>query len=286
VARSINGYQLLLDHGTAPSSRFTATQRRELERLKAVGVVETQRRAGGVAVVVRNREAFVGWIRNQFPAGLAEAARSAPVQGEDRRTHGVRVLRDSKTIAGTGLQALTIRLAAAMPDGWDAVAVLIDDTIAPVRAPWANDAPVIALAENRTFFHRIDLAALGADAVVACEGRISSRLLRWCDAQHGARFLHCPDYDYVGLDEYRRALAALGDRVALHVPPRFVELLHRHGKRQLITSQAALSGTVRSFVATRHDDDALQRVFAAIRDTVSGLEQEALLLPFDATPTA
>lgn len=278
TSRGGNGFRLLVDVGAARLRMFGVRDRRELEQLRRGGFVAFEKRAGTNIVAVINRPGFEAWIAHRFPAGIEAAAAGDGAGVEDRRIRGVRVRRDSKAYTGTGMQALLIRLASGVPGAWHAVATFVDDLAPPVRAPWPEDEPVVALAENRTFFHRADLGTLGADAMVAYEGRMSDRVLRWCEAQAGARLLLCPDYDYVGLDEYRRVKAALGERVSLFVPGDFEGLIQRYGKRPLVESQGRLAASVGAFVAGSPTDSALARVFQTIVATSMGLEQEALLI--------
>ena len=277
IRGAAQGFRTLLDAGVAPMRLFGVRQRKHLEQLVAGGFVEVRRSGGGQAVSVLNRPGLEAWLSHHFPAGL-DAGSADGEATDDRRTRGVRVYRDSKAFAGTGLHSLQIRLAGEGSAPWDAVAVFLDDGAAPCRVAWPMSAPVVGLAENRTFFQRADLSALRVDALVAYDGRLSDRLLRWCSAQSGCTFVLMPDYDYVGLDDYRRASDVLGPAVSLFVPAVLEDLMGRFGKRDLVAIQGQLADAVALFVASRPADAALQRVHRAIRSLALGLEQEALLI--------
>jgi len=106
-------------------------------------------------------------------------------------------------------------------------------------------------------------------------GRLSSRALNWLasDVMSGALFLHCGDYDPVGLDEFLRLYSRVGDRVDLHVPESIDELFARYGKRALLRDSAPILARLRC-----EAHPIVSRLAQLMDTTGCGLEQEALLL--------
>jgi hypothetical protein len=85
-----------------------------------------------------------------------------------------------------------------------------------------------------------------------------------------------PDYDPVGLSEFGRVHASLGQRSRLHLPSDLDARFERFSNRDLLkklNSQAMLAQLRRSELPD------VQRVVGLIDRHNAGLEQEALLIP-------
>jgi hypothetical protein len=89
------------------------------------------------------------------------------------------------------------------------------------------------------------------------------------------KLIHLPDYDPVGLSEFGRLRARLGQRVALHLPADLETRFERFSNRALLkkaNSQAMLAQLRRS------EMPAIRQVVELIDRYNAGLEQEALLV--------
>jgi hypothetical protein len=62
------------------------------------------------------------------------------------------------------------------------------------------------------------------------------------------RFIHCGDYDPVGLDEFLRLKTAVKDRAHLHVPPDLDRSVREHGRPGLLADSTAVLGRLRQAV--------------------------------------
>jgi hypothetical protein len=116
------------------------------------------------------------------------------------------------------------------------------------------------------------------DAVIYGYGRISGRVLDWIAHTAGSDFslLHLPDYDPVGLSEFGRVHARLGERASLYLPPDLDARFGRFSNKDLLkklNSQAMLAQLRRSELP------AIRQVIELIDRYNAGLEQEALLIP-------
>jgi len=89
----------------------------------------------------------------------------------------------------------------------------------------------------------------------------------------GARIVHFPDYDPVGMDEYLRFKQACPERTELFRPPSLKDLFPRYGKAQLLHDNKAILARLRK----SHDSDV--RYVVGLMDRFGvGLEQEVLLI--------
>jgi hypothetical protein len=133
----------------------------------------------------------------------------------------------------------------------------------------------VAIVENLEAFLHFERLSLKAAVALYAGGRLSRRVLDWLasDSMSRCTFIHCGDYDPVGLDEYLRLRTRLDDRVTLHVPDNLTELFERYGKRELLRDSEAILARL------RHGSDRAVRTIVNLMDTSGcGLEQEALLL--------
>jgi hypothetical protein len=87
-------------------------------------------------------------------------------------------------------------------------------------------------------------------------------------------FLHCGDYDPVGLDEYLREKQVLGERVTLYLPPQLERLTRKYGRPELLADSMSVLERLRG-----SDDESIKKVIDIFNVTGCGLEQEVLLIP-------
>jgi Protein of unknown function C-terminus (DUF2399) len=133
------------------------------------------------------------------------------------------------------------------------------------------------LVENPAIFAAAERLNVKMDAVIYGYGRISSRVLDWIARTAGSDFnlLHLPDYDAVGLSEFGRIHARLGERASLYLPPDLDARFERFSNGDLLkklNSQAMLAQLRRSELpAVRHVVELIDRYNV-------GLEQEVLLI--------
>jgi len=270
---------LLLADGRLPASGLGTRHRRTLQPLFDAAVLEEVRRGGGRRIEVRERAALERFVAKRYPAGLDGTldadlpARSAAVAG----------LRDAKRARATDAEPLLLKgfgsahlrhgpavlEVAAWTRRAGLAAVRLDDTQA-----WGFTGS-LAVVENLEVFLHVERLALDCDLALYAGGRLSRRVLRWLASppMAGCRYLHCGDYDPVGLDEYLRLAAACPGRTCLHLPEGLEALLATYGKPELLRASPAVLARLR-----RHPDPDVAQVIALLDRHGVGLEQEILLL--------
>jgi hypothetical protein len=143
-----------------------------------------------------------------------------------------------------------------------------------------------ALIENLECFLNAEVFLGEAWVVLNSAGRISDRLIACLrnSSFSAPPLLHAPDYDPVGLSDYLRLRAALGDRVELWVPHDLELRFATFGNRELITGKPRNRSLLEQLSTTRWPCEASSRVFRLIKETGSGLEQESLLIGLGTRP--
>lgn len=279
---------LLVSQHRIPRSQVSAGGMRTLRPLFAGGILDVERSGGGEVVVVRDAAAFETWLLKRFP--FLDSQVTTPA-GADR-ANAVALCRDSKA-TGEGVAQGVLHLRA-----WGAPSITfcVDGREIPVAELTAshgiaacllgsesvidvNNAKVL-LVENLECFLRAE--ALISDTFLAlnASGRIPDRLIN-CLARSrlgNQPLLHFPDYDPVGLSDYLRLKVKLGDRVVLYVPDDLEERFKRFGNRKLISDKPKNRILLEQLDRCSWPCDASERVFKLIKESGSGLEQEALLL--------
>lgn len=242
------------------------------------GVVAEEKSGAGRRLVVCNPEAVRLFFVGRYPD--AELFADAP-----SRVVGVARFRDSKVLANDAAEIVCTR-------GWKNGTLLRNDgAVDVVRATQEHGVFAFslttvcpyslrgscALVENPVVFALIERLSLPSELVVLGRGRISTRLLDWLAEMTSEDFklIHLPDYDSVGLNEFARLRARLGERVTLHVPADLADQFARFSKRSLL--EAGNNQTVLRYL--RQSQDPQIRAVLQLIDTYNaGLEQEALLL--------
>ena len=267
----------LINNGALPASRCGKAFSKLLAPLIESDVLHWKRSGGGRQLFVADTRALLEFCRQTFPeVPLAETAES--------RVIGVGRFRDSKAMANTADEIISIRAwrestllkcgesvgAAAATAGHGVFSFLL----APDHLYRLHGRCV--LVENPVLFAAAERLNLDLDAVIYGSGRISSRVLDWlATSDSDFTLLHLPDYDPVGLSEFKRLHARLGTQVELYLPPDLEARFERFSNRDLlkkVNSQAMLAQLRRSELPS------VRRVVELIDRHNAGLEQEALLL--------
>lgn len=99
---------------------------------------------------------------------------------------------------------------------------------------WHTDAP-LWLIENQALFERTDWLPPGpAVTLLYYNGQLSDLLVRWLAARpRGSRLIHFPDYDGIGLANFARLHAQLGDACHFWLMPGWADSLQRYGSHAL-----------------------------------------------------
>lgn len=99
---------------------------------------------------------------------------------------------------------------------------------------WSTDGE-LWLVENQALFDRTDWLPNNTSATIAYYGgQLNGHLLHWLAKQsRAAKVVHFPDYDGVGLANFARLYAALGDQCQFWLMPDWPLRLERYGSVQL-----------------------------------------------------
>lgn len=272
----------LLESGSIPASKLSRTAIRTLGPLFRTGVLREERAGRGVRIVVADDAALRAWITRKFPSGLTPdlstlSPRAASLARYANSKRGESL--DAEPVLLRGFRGATLTCGsdvlplADLTSRFDVASVLLRDD-----RPWRTSGTIAVVENLEAFLHVERIAPLVGVALFAA-GRLSGRAITWLAAQDGADVLHMGDYDPVGLDEYLRLRAALGDRVRLFVPDGFEILVRRFGCAALLADSRALLDGVR----VRADRE-VARVLEVLDRHGCGLEQEALMIAADDGP--
>lgn len=266
----------LQDAGSIVRSSLSNRMRERLQMLFHYDMLRDVKEGGGWRVVLRDREALENWIRNEYPSGLTGSDADLT-----HRTLAVANYRDSKRnsylrerpmhMRGFGDATLT-RNGTTLPIAEltrtaDVVGITINQD-----APWRITGS-LALVENVEVFMQVERILPTIDAALLNAGRIDQRALDWLASQPDVRVMHVGDYDPVGLSEYLRVRAAIGDRAQLHIPTDLEERVIQYGQRLLLEKSSDLYQDIRRSV-----DPSVARVVAILDRHGRALEHEALLI--------
>jgi hypothetical protein len=266
----------LMADGHIPRSQLSGRSLRELGSLFDAGVLAQARSGGGLVVDVRDPPTLAAFYKKRYPAG------DRTMEGPPRAL-AVGMLRNAKRADRTDLEPVLIRAfaAAEATRGGERINLLAETvrsgcccvTLEPGRY-WALSG-VLAIVENLECFLHFERMNVAADVALYAKGRLSRLAFQWLGSPELAacRFIHCGDYDPVGLDEFLRLKNAVGDRASLHVPPDLARLVREHGRPGLLADSAAVLGRLRL-----SGDPDVRTVVQILDETGCGLEQEALLL--------
>lgn len=244
-----------------PVSAFTPAQRRALERFgQQTGAVQFLARGSGGSYRISNPTVFALHLRTLSPEAFVspcQASQDAEPASHDAgpashgadlpsRAHNIGHRRDSK--AGRHAHdAGYVLLKATGPLDWHAptrnlhlplAAHTRDFGAACLRITpdddWHTDAP-LWLIENQALFDRTDWLPPGpAVTLLYYNGQLSDLLVRWLAARpRGSRLIHFPDYDGIGLANFARLHAQLGDACHFWLMPGWADSLQRYGSHAL-----------------------------------------------------
>lgn len=281
--------QSLLQSERVPKGKFSATTLRLLLPLRESKViVESYSGRGSVLEVVRP-DLYRQWMERRFPflGGWVSSESGAT------RAEAIAARRSSKAgRAGVAQSILHLRI---NPMLEQTIKVTVDGRDFPVielceahglastlindGSKLSFDGTTVLIVENLECFLRFEQIHPSANLAIFGNGRLSERIIdRLADSGGTSDFVHLPDYDPVGLVEYKRLRGRLGARVRLYVPENLDKLFAELSDAGLLRSKPRNQETLSFLVESELPCDASRRVLSVIRRYGAGLEQEALLL--------
>jgi hypothetical protein len=270
--------RLLIASRSIPRSACSASLLTVLQPLLQAGVLQEERAAAGRRLVVCDTGTLNDFLRSRFPDATTEEAALS-------RMIGVARYRNSKALASDTPEIAVIRAwqDTSLDKGGrvcDAVNATAQHGVFSFLLRPGPDYQLhgpCALVENPAVFVCFERLGLDVGLIIHGRGRASQQLIKWLANQVARDFslLHLPDYDPIGMDEFKRLRFHLKDRVRLHVPVNLENAFTQFSKRSLLDKKhsRALLSRLRS---SRLPE--IQRVVALIDRHNGGLEQEALLV--------
>lgn len=274
----------LHDKEALPASQFSAAQRIALDRFaRQTGAVSCQRQGRGDVYRVSDPHLFDTHLAALSPQVDIGASENLPL-----RARHIAHARDSKArshqhdchyplLKAVGDKVLWRHdeLGAELPLGqltrdFGAASLRIEPGDA-----WHTDQP-LWLVENQALFDRTDWLPDGTAAtLIYYGGQLDGRLLAWLARRpRASRVVLFPDYDGVGLANFARLHALLGNACECWLMPGWRSKLARYGSQQLWRD------TFRDFThAVSQLPDYLGPLSDQMRRSGLALEQEAVWLP-------
>ncbi len=270
--------------GSVPASQFTPAQRNALDRFaRQTGAVICQRQGRGDVYSVGNQAVFYTHLVELSPQVEPSVAEQLPL-----RSQHIALARNSKARNHQHISHYPLLKAMGESVTWQdgkrgselALGALTRDfgaatlCIQPEDA-WHTD-QALWLIENQALFDRTDWLPEGTCATLLYYGgQLDGRLVSWL-AQHqrASRVILFPDYDGVGLANFTRLHAMLGDTCECWLMPHWETKLARYGSNQLWRD------TLRHFTSAVDQLPAHTRDLAVQMQRLGlALEQEAVWLP-------
>lgn len=283
----------LLRGKRASASQLSPQMSRRLRPLFDATILDREISGRGEIVVVRDITALERWIAREYPA----AGGRWQVAESHARARAIALRRSSKSGTHGVVRGILHLRSPADP----LLDIAIDGADLPVgpltrrhglAATLINDASRLqtetrlALIENLELFLQAESVLPDRPLMLHSAGAISDRLIG-CLARSSfpSPLLHLPDYDPVGLRDYLRLRQMLGDRVSLFVPTDLEERFDQFGDRDLLTKKPRNRSLLAKLAHVTWPCPESARVFALVKSTGCGLEQECLLLePAEAAP--
>jgi hypothetical protein len=273
--------QRLAQEGRVPRSQFSARSLRDLQSLFDSGALRQARSGGGLVVEVKDAETLSAFYRKRYPSEGKEIA-GPP------RARAVGMLRNAKRVGRTNMEPVLVRALSSAVCSRNGVQSDLQAATNQTGAAcliletgrfWTL-AGHVAIVENLECFLHFEQMGVPADLALYAAGRLSDLAFEWIGSPElsQCRFIHCGDYDPVGLDEFLRLKATVGDRARLHVPDNLHDLVAKYGRPDLLRDSQAVLKRLRG-----GSDPDVATVVRMLDETGYGLEQEALLLTAGST---
>lgn len=265
------------------ASQFTERQRIALNSFgRQTGAIQIQRQGRGDVFKVLNPALFTTHLQALSPGVMVPDDKHLPARaqhianardskaGAHRHTHCYVLLK----AIGQGVvwqeadRSIKLPLSEATADfGVASIAIAENDA-------WSTSYP-LWLIENQALFDRTDWLLPDTKATLLYYGgHVHGQLLEWLKArQRAQKIIHFADYDGVGLANFVRLNAALGDHCSFWLMPDWSDKLNKYGNSQLWRD------TLREFNYSnrqlpKHIEPLVQQMLAS----GMALEQEAVWL--------
>lgn len=266
----------LQNEGKVARSQFSARSLKDLSSLFDAGVLTQERSGGGMVVALQKPESLQSFYLSHYPS-------AGKVLAGSPRASAVGMFRNAKRIRRTDMEPVLLRAMRPVVctrgrKEFDLLTTTqLTGAACLILEPghfWSCSAR-LAIVENLECFLHFEKMCIPADVVLYAAGRLSDLALQWLASENLSKcqFIHCGDYDPVGLDEFLRLTNAIGERAGLHIPANLRDLVSKYGRPELLGDSTAVLKRLR-----QSPDQAIRQVLSILDDTGCGLEQEILLM--------
>lgn len=262
--------------GQVARSQFSGRSLKDLRSLFDAGVLAQERSGGGLVVALKKPESLQAFYASQYP-NAGKAVSGPP------RSFAVGMLRNAKRARRTDMEPVLLRAMNPVVGSRGAeqcdllIVTRLTGAACLILEPgrfWSFSAEV-AIVENLECFLHFEKMSVQADIALYAAGRLSDLALTWIQSPElsQCRFIHCGDYDPVGLDEFLRLKTVIGERARLHLPANLRELIVKCGRHELLRDSESVLKRLRGT-----SDPSVRQVVNILDETGCGLEQEVLLM--------
>jgi len=238
----------LQDEGRVARSQFSGRSLKDLRSLFDAGVLRQERSGGGLVVALKKPEALQAYYLSRYPS-------AGKAVGGSPRASAVGTFRNAKRTRRTDMEPVLLRAMSPVVcsrEGkeCDLLALTrLTGAACLILEPgrfWSFSAK-LAIVENLECFLHFEKMSVTADVVLYASGRLSELALKWLasEALSQSQFIHCGDYDPVGLDEFLRLKTLIGERASLYTPSNLKDLIVKYGRRELLCDSTAVLKRVR-----------------------------------------
>lgn len=273
--------------GACSSSALTQAQRRALEQFsRETGCIRWRRSGRGWRYEISNRPVFERHLESLQPDSEASLDPALNARARNIATH-----RASKASAHQHGHYYLLLKACNQGCTWDNDAGSRLELLESTRAyglgalqvqpadGWHSGQP-LWLVENQALFDDLSWMPPSIGGSVAYyAGNLSNTLLNWlAQRRRASEIILFPDYDGVGLDNYRRLKEAVGTQARFWLMPDWQRLLARYGNRTIWRQNLPSFESAREALATLAPDDPVYELIEALAHHGMMLEQEAVPL--------
>lgn len=273
----------LHDNQTLPASQFTAAQRRALDAFaRQTSAVRCHPQGRGEVYQVSNPTVFNIHLAELSPQMNSTAEPELPL-----RAQHIAYARDSKARGHQHAHYYPLLKAVGDEVRWQDDARGVELPLSQLTRDFGAASLQIAasdtwhtkqslwLVENQALFDRTDWLPPDTTATLLYYGgQLNGLLLAWlAQRPRSSRIVHFPDYDGVGLANFARLYALLGDACTFWLMPNWSSKLTRYGSNPLWRD------TLRDFTSAASQlPDSMTVLTQQMRQSGLALEQEAVWL--------
>lgn len=266
----------LQEKGSIPKSQVSKTTLRLLQSLINTQIIELKKIGAGQSYLVNNSLGLDRFIEATFPSGLKPLTSLS----QSPRAQAIALKKDAHKAKSNQLPLFLRGFGDAKLIKKDQVLFVAEltqiaggtaITITP-QCSWSFSG-IIVTVENTELYFNIEKVLPQVDIAINTTGRISSMLIDWFASDHleNAQFIHCGDFDPVGLQEYLKIKAKCPGRTSLYIPPEIEKMFIYANPERIIKQKGILKNL-------RHtDDEEVLSVIKLLDKYNGGVDQEILL---------